>query len=186
VLLGRQDRVLYFADIIVATDGEPRYLHHSLKLPLSASMTWQPEFETRDGVLTGRKARAAVLPLSLHEWRSDPRGGSLAVDYGQLTLTQETKGRGLCSPLFFDLDRKRNQQERTWRQLTVAEWMEILPRDAAAAYRAQSGQEQWLFYRSLGPCGNRTFMGQNTAAEFSAGRFLATGKYKEWIEIEPV
>jgi hypothetical protein len=64
--------------------------------------------------------------------------------------------------------------------------MEVLPHDSAVGYRAQSGNDQWLFYRSLGPAGNRTFLGQNIAGEFSAGRFLTSGKYKEWIEVEAV
>jgi hypothetical protein len=64
--------------------------------------------------------------------------------------------------------------------------MEMLPTDLAVSFRAQSGDNQWLFYRSLGPTGNRTFLGQNVSGEFSAGRFLASGKYKEWIEVEAV
>jgi hypothetical protein len=156
-------------------------------MPLGADICWQPEFETRDGLLVGGKARVAVLPMALPalpEWRSDPRCGSLAVDSHDLTLTQEAHGRAMCCPLFFDLDRKRSEYERTWRQLTVAEGMEILPRDIAVGYRAQSGDNQWLFYRSLGPCGNRTVLGQNIAGEFTAGPFFDTGKYKEWVEIE--
>jgi hypothetical protein len=64
--------------------------------------------------------------------------------------------------------------------------MEIVPNDVAVGYRAQFGDDQWLFYRSLGPLGNRTLLGHNIAGEFCAGRFLDTGKFKEWIEIEPV
>jgi hypothetical protein len=184
LLLGREDRVLYLADLVVASDGTPRQLHHTMSLPLDAAVAWQPEFETRDGVIAGRKMRAAVMPMALGEWRSDPRGGSLYAENGQLVLSQEAHGKGLCSPLFFDLDRKRSKEQRTWRQLTVAEWMEILPRDVAVGYRSQSGADQWLFYRSLGQCGNRTVLGQNIAGEFTAGRFLETGKYKEWVEIE--
>ena len=45
---------------------------------------------------------------------------------------------------------------------------------------------QWLFYRSLGPAGNRTVLGQNIAGEFTAGRFPSSGKFKQWIEIEAV
>jgi len=186
LLLGGTDEVLYLSDVLVAADAAPRRLRHSLSLPLDPRVTWQPECETRDGILSGGKSRAAVLPLSLHEWRSDPRGGSLYVERDRLTLTQQAEGRGLCCPVFFDFNRKRANQERTWRQLTVAEWMEVLPHDLAVGYRAQSGNDQWLFYRSLGPTGNRTFLGQNTAGEFSAGRFLASGKYKEWIAIEAV
>jgi hypothetical protein len=186
LLLGREDRVLYLSDIVVAADQLPRKLKHSISLPLGVAAEWVPEPETRDGVLFGRKLRAAVLPLALGEWRSDPRGGSLEEENGQLRLAQESRGRALCCPLFFDLDRKRAKLECTWRQLTVGESMEVVPADAAVGFRVQSGCEQWLFYRSLGPAGNRTVLGQNVAGEFSAGRFLDSGKYKEWIEIEPV
>jgi hypothetical protein len=186
ILFAPRDRCLYLADIVTATDGQPHRLHHSMRLPTPAQVAWNPEFETRDGTLTSGKTRAAVLPLSLGEWRSDPRGGSLTLDEGHLVLTQEVAGRSMCCALFIDLDKVRSEEQRTWRHLTVAEWMEILPRDVAVAFRAQSGDDQWLFYRSLGPTGNRSFMGQNTAGEFSAGRFLSTGKYKEWIEVESV
>ena len=39
------------------------------------------------------------------------------------------------------------------------------------------------FHRSLAPVGNRTLLGHNIAGEFCAGRFLDTGKFKQWIEI---
>ena len=45
-------------------------------------VTWQPEADTRDGVLVDRKPRTAVLPLALSEWRSDPRGGTLSAKTG--------------------------------------------------------------------------------------------------------
>ena len=186
VLFGRTDAVLYLADIVISSDRTPRELKHSLKLPLGDKDAWHPELETRDGLVLGHRARAAVLPLALKEWRSDPRGGTLAQEDGCLTLTQQATGRALCCPLFFDLDRKRTKKQRTWRQLTVAESLDVIPRDAAVGFRAQSGREQWIFYRSLGPAGNRTVLGQNIAGEFSAGPFLETGKYKEWIEIEAV
>ena len=88
--------------------------------------------------------------------------------------------------MLIDLKRRRSKKPRTWRQLTVGEKMEVMPPDVAVGYRAQSGDDQWLFYRSLGPAGNRTLLGHNIAGEFSAGRFLSTGKFKEWIEIEAV
>ncbi len=123
------------------------------------------------------------MPLALREWRADPRSGSLAVSDNRLVLTQEANGRAICCPLFVDLKNKRSAKERTWRQLTVGENMEILPADVAVGYRAQSGDDQWLVYRSLGPAGNRTLLGHNVAGEFCAGRFV-DGKFKEWIEIE--
>jgi hypothetical protein len=185
ILFGRADRVLYLADILRPADGTLRQFQHSISLPLGPGIAWTPELETRDGVLAGHKAQAAVLPLSLREWRADSRGGTLAERDGHVILSQQTDGRALCSALLIDLDRKRSQTDRTWRQLTVAEWMEIISSDIAVGFRAQSGDDQWLFYRSIGPAGNRSVLGHNVAGEFCAGR-LVEGKFKEWIEIEPV
>jgi hypothetical protein len=185
LLLSRNDEALYLADIIVSTSDEPRHITHSLKLPLGEHVVWQPEAETRDGVLHAGKLRAAVLPLALPEWRVDPRGGTLIEEDRKLVLTHESTGRAMCSALFFDLKPTRAKKERTWRQLTVAEWMAVLPRDVAVGFRAQSGRAQWLIYRSLGPAGNRTVLGHNIASEFCAGRFRS-GKFEEWLEIEAV
>jgi hypothetical protein len=146
---------------------------------------WKPEAETRDGILAGVRTRAAIMPLSLPEWRVDPRGGSLTEQNGQLTLTQQSSGRAMCCALFIDLDDKRSAQQRTWRQLTVGDMLEVVPPDVAVGYRIQSGDDQWLTYRSLGQPGNRTLLGHNIAGEFCAGRFVR-GKFKEWIEIEAV
>ena len=186
LVFGRQDRVLYVADMIISRDNPSRTIQHVVSLPLAPNTHWKPEAETRDGVLTNLDVKSAVTPLALSEWRSDPRGGTLDEQSGRLVLTLESSGAAVCCPLLFDLDPDRSTEQRTWRQLTVGEDQEIVPRDRAVAYRAQSGKDQWVFYRSLGPVGNRTFLGQNIAGEFSAGRFSATGKYKEWIEIEAV
>jgi hypothetical protein len=186
MLLGRRDTVLYLADIVVAADRSTRHIQHTLKLPLDDHDSWRPELETRDGLLIGHRARIAVLPLGLREWRVDPRGGELVDERGYLTLTQQAHGRALCCPLLLDLDRKRSNKERTWRQLTIGESLEVVPPDTAVGFRAQSERDQWIFYRSLGPAGNRTVLGQNIAGEFSAGALRSTGKYKEWIEVEAV
>jgi hypothetical protein len=186
LLFGRQDRILYLADMIISSDRAAHSIRHAVALPLVENTLWRPETETRDGMLCCQGARAAVLPLALHEWRCDPRGGTLENHDGRLVLTQETSGAALCCPLLLDLNPIRAKASRTWRQLTVGENLEVVPRDVAASFRVQSGDDQWLFYRSLGPVGNRTFLGQNTAGEFSAGRFFSTGEYKEWIEIDAV
>ncbi|MCC7473938.1 MAG: hypothetical protein IT425_00960 [Pirellulales bacterium] len=186
ILFGREDRVFYLADIVISspTEEAPPALQHASSLPLAAGVRWMGEAETRDGMFIGRKTQAAVLPLSLREWRADPRSGSLEVIDGQLTLSQLATGRAMCCAWFLDLNRSRSANERTWRQLTVAEALEVVPSELAVGYRAQSGNDQWLIYRSLGTPGNRSVLGHNVAGEFSAGRFLPTGKVKEWIEIE--
>jgi hypothetical protein len=186
LLLARDDQVLFLADVVISIDGTPRRITHTSYLPLDNDVQWQAESETRDGLLRASQHHAAVLPLALPEWRTDPRGGSLVEASGRLALTHEAHGRALYCPLLIDLKNGRAQRERTWRQLTVAESMEVLPRDIAVGFRAQCGRHQWLFYRSIGTPGNRTVLGQNIAGEFCAGRFRTTGKLDEWIEIEPV
>jgi hypothetical protein len=184
ILLAKRDAVLFLTDVLLSTSDAPRSLRHSLHLPWGRDVTWQPETETRDGHLVDRKPRAAVLPLALSEWRADPRGGNLVGQQGRLTLTQESTGHALYCPLLIDLKPGRAKQDRTWRQLTVAESMAVVPRDVAVGFRAQSGDDQWIIYRSLGPAANRTVMGQNISGEFAAGRFPASGQIKAWIETE--
>jgi hypothetical protein len=186
IVFGRADRVLYLAEMLIDDDAAPRRLQFSSQLPLAHGATWNAESETRDGTIIATGKRAAVMPLGLREWRSDPRSGAIYSENGQLTLTQETRGRAICCPLLIDLDSARSTKERTWRQLTVGENLEIIPPDVAVGYRAQSGDDQWLFYRSLGAPGNRTLLGHNCAGEFCAGRFRSDGKFKEWLEIEAV
>ncbi len=55
IVFGREDRILYLADIILANDGEPRRLQHSIALPLAGGVQWNAEADTRDGVLTAAK-----------------------------------------------------------------------------------------------------------------------------------
>src|SRR5262249_25723772 len=43
ILFGREDRVLYFADIVFDLDRQPRNLQHSLRFPLANSIVWKPE-----------------------------------------------------------------------------------------------------------------------------------------------
>ena len=51
--------------------------------------------------------------------------------------------------------------------------------------RVASAGRYHLLYRSQGPRGNRTFLGQNTSSEFVAGRFLANkGEIRELVEVE--
>jgi hypothetical protein len=184
ILLAKKDAILFLTDVMLATEHAPSALRHSFHLPWGRDVTWQPEAETRDGVLVDRKPRVAVLPLALSEWRSDPRSGTLVGEQGRLTLTQEVTGSALYCPLLIDLDPKRSRKERTWRQLTVAESLSVVSRDVAVGFRAQSGPDQWIVYRSLVPAGNRTVMGQNISGEFAAGRFPPSGEIKSWIETE--
>lgn len=184
IVLSKRDNVLLVADVVSAKDRSEHKLRHSFSLPLARRAAWIPETETRDGVVLAGKQRTAVLPLGLNEWRCDPRGGTLSSENGQLTLAEATSGRSLYCGLLFDLDPRRSKKCRTWRRLTVSEALAVVPRDAAVGFRAQSGADQWLVYRSLGPAANRAVLGQNISSEFYAGRFKTEdGLVQKWIEI---
>ncbi len=140
LLLARDDEVLYLADIVVSASGQPRNIKHSLCLPLDERAVWQPEGDTRDGELLLASCERPCCRWPCRNGASIRAAGRSRLKTADLVLTQESTGRAMCCPLFFDLKPSRAKKERTWRQLTVAEWMEVLPRDVAVGYRAQSGR----------------------------------------------
>ena len=183
ILLARDEQLLLVADNIHDSGGG--LISHRLRLPLDKSVEFRPEEETREGFLVADKTVARVLPLALPEWRIDNRIGELADISGHLQLEQQRLGNHLSCPLLIDLKRSRAAKPCTWRQLTVAQSLEVQPHDVAVGYRAQCGKDQWLFYRSLAEKANRTVLGQNLSSEFLAGRFLAPeGEVDELLEIE--
>lgn len=185
LLLARQELFLYLADYCSGTPGGERQLTYSGRLPLASAVDFAGERETRDGLLVAGDSAWRVLPLALAEWRADPRGGELAAIDGQLAWSVERTGTAAIAPLLIDLRSKRSRKECTWRQLTVAQGLEIQPPDVAVGYRAQSGADQWMFYRSIAERANRTLLGQNTASEFFAACFDPdTGLAEELVEIE--
>lgn len=184
-LLARQEMFLFVADYCTGAPRGPRELTYSASLPLVDGVEFAGERETRDGLLVAGDAAWRVLPLGLAEWRSEPRGGELAAVDGRLAWSASRSGVSITSPLLIDLQSKRSRKQCTWRQLTIAEALEIQTPDAAVGYRAQSGKDQWLFYRSLAERANRTLLGQNTASEFFAAVFDPdAGSVEELVEIE--
>lgn len=183
IVLGRRDGLLLLVDHL--RNSATAVLQHAWQLPLSQNVAFCGENETRDALLIDGKPLARLLPLALPEWRIDPRGGELLSNKGMLQLSQQATAKSLASPLFIDLRENRTAKPSTWRQLTVAEWLVLQPTDVAVAYRVQCGKQQWVYYRSQGPVGNRTFLGQNTSSECVIARFLSeTGELEELIEIE--
>ncbi len=183
LLLGREDRFLFIADAVLG--NRPGRIKYKSSLPLVDGVQFRPAKETCEGRLHGRRHLATVLPLALPEWRLPAHGGSLEQTDEGLVLKQEVDGFRLFAPLFVDLKPARSKKRLTWRHLTVAQNLEIVSTDEAVGYRVQIGSEQWLFYRSLGPTGNRTLLGQNYSGEFIAARFPATGgEAEKLIEIE--
>lgn len=187
ILLAREDLFLLLVDNVLDTRGGR--LEHTSRLPLDAAIAFQPEMETREGLLTAKKTVARVLPIALPEWRADRRVGELTCEEDHLQQhlqwTQQTTGRNLACPLFIDLNARRATKQCTWRQLTVAQSLEIQPAEIAVGYRVQCAKEQWLIYRSLVPSANRTLLGYNLSSECLVARFLApSGEVDELLEIE--
>lgn len=183
ILLARRDGFLYLCDNFYG--GGEATLEHTWQLPLGNAVLFCGEGETRDALLVDGKPLARVMPLALPEWRIDPRVGELTAEGNSLRLTQKVIGRSVACPLFIDLRSKRSTEASTWRQLTVAQALAIQTTDVAVSYRVQAGPDQWVFYRSQGQRGNRTFMGQNTSSECYIARFAAPdGEVEELMEIE--
>ncbi len=183
ILLARRDGFLLIADHVQGAKSAG--LEHALQLPLGPGLLFCGEGETRDALLVDGEPRARLMPLALPEWRIDPRVGELSYTGGYVRLVERAAAKTLACPLFVDLRPERAARQSTWRQLTVAEGLQIQPADVAVSYRVQSGDDQWVYYRSQGPRGNRTFMGQNTSSECVVARFKApSGKVDSLLEIE--
>ena len=185
ILLAREELFLLLSDNVIEYGWRQ-------DLPSLISCQWKkgsisrPEKETREGLLVAGKPIARVLPLALPEWRIDPRVGSACCFGRSFTiLEQEREGKNISCPLLIDLKKSRTAKPCTWRQLTVAQSLEIQPHDVAVGYRAQCGKQQWLYYRSLAEQANRTVLGQNLSLECLVARFLAPeGEIDELLEIE--
>jgi hypothetical protein len=183
ILLALRDEFLLVVDHLHS--AEPGELQHAWQAPLGPGLLFCGEGETRDALLVDGEPLARLMPLALPEWRIDPRVGELSYAVGAVRLAERGSGRALACPLFVDLSADRSAQQSTWRQLTVAEHLEIQPPDAAVSYRIQSGEDQWVYYRSQDRRGNRTFLGQNTSSECYIARFKApNGEVRELLEIE--
>jgi hypothetical protein len=183
ILLARRDAFLLLVDHL--QNPASALIDLTMQLPLAAELQWQGEEETRDAVLSAGKPVARLLPLAMPEWRVDPRVGELTHADGAVRLAARTAARAIACPLFIDLDRRRAAKPCTWRLLTVAESLEIVPPDVAVAYRIQCGRDQWVYYRAQSASGNRTFIGQNTSHECVIARFRApSGEIEELLEIE--
>lgn len=181
VMVVRDDRCVMIADAVLTKDPfdgdrESAVIRCVTRFPLDPAMRTRAEAETREIFLADRKRRAMVLPLAAGEWRVGPTDARLDVapDH-HLVLTTNGRG-GMFSPLWMDFQSRRFSRKRTWRILTVAEQLDILPRGHAAAFRVQVGSEHWVVYRSLKPSSAggfmpRSFLGKHVLADFFAARF---------------
>ncbi|MCY2975222.1 MAG: hypothetical protein NTW52_11220 [Planctomycetota bacterium] len=147
----------------------------------------EAELHHRDSTTTGTGdgRHALVLPLALPEWRRSPSIGKLEPKAGQLVLSQESLGNRLMCPMVIVPRKPSKNQPYTWRHLTVAEDLQIQPREIAQAYRVQVGKDQMVFYRSLAKTIRRSAMGLHMNSEFYAARFdPSDGEFEPIVEID--
>jgi hypothetical protein len=182
IALAHEDGFLLVADSVLG--GRPLSLEYRSRLPIGEGVRFEPAQESHEGVLVAPKRRALVLPLALPEWRSDRRPGLLAATQRGLELHQSSTAAAMFTPLFVDFEPRRNRRPFTWRQLTVAENLEILPSDIAVGYRVMVGDQQWLLYRSLAATGNRTLLGHNLISQLLIAQFGRDGEVESLVEIE--
>ena len=180
--MARDDGFLLAADCVLAPEGAK--LAYQATMPLAAGARFEPERDSHEGWLGGENRRALVMPLALPEWRALSGPGELQKIENRIHLSMQTDAHRLYAPLWFDLDRRRAARRFTWRRLTVAEQLEVLPRDVCAGYRVASGNEQWLVYRSLAPVGNRTLLGHNLVSETLVARFDNNGEVETLVEVD--
>jgi len=184
IMVVRDDRCVMLSDAVVPTRHFSNVAQDQLpsvrcltRVPLAAGISVETDEETRELFLGDKKRRALAVPLAASEWRIASTHSRLEVsDDRHLILT--TTGRGaIYSPLWLDFQPRRFRRKRTWRQLTVADRLQILPRNVASAFRMQIGSEHWVVYRGLTSTREstgvtpRSFLGKHMVAEFFAARF---------------
>ncbi len=180
-----RDRIVVRADAVTTPAGvaAPADLRYRGLVPLAGSLEGDAAADTREIVVFDTATRFMALPLALPEWRAAGRGGLESSEAG-LMLSQEGMGGRLYAPLWLDCDASRVGRPLTWRQLTVADTRINLPPHQATGYRVQSGDEQWLLYRSLDAPRNRTLLGCNVSCEFLLGRIKKSGEVARTLEIQ--
>ena len=188
VMLMRDEGIVYFADALIAEKADDWSVQSIWTAPNDIHL--KSEAKTTEGKLvrTGSEEQTAalLLPVGMPEWRRSPSHAKMGFNGSTLFLQCETQSKNLYSPLVMSLRGNQQTQAFTWRQLTIAEELQIQPRDIAEAYRVQINRDQWVFYRSLTPCTRRTVMGLHLNTEFYAGRFSRSdGEFEPIVEVNP-
>lgn len=191
VMLMREEGIVYFADALIAESEGEWTIKSTWNMADGVQLHAEPK--TNECKLlrmqsdeTSAKPAALLLPVAMPEWRRSPTGAHLSGKGQQVLLQSTVQGKSMYSPLVVALRGNQKTNAYTWRQLTVAEDLQIQSRDKAEAYRVQINKDQWVFYRSLTPCIRRTVMGLHLNTEFYAARFCsADGQYEALIEVNP-
>ena len=188
VYLTRKDSLAYLADAVIGpetAESKQPAIEYEMTLPIDKDLRVQEADETRELLLCRKsKGVAMLLPLAQSEWSAAPSPASLTSANDGLRHRVATNAARLYVPLLIDMDRRRIKKPLTWRQLTVAQKLEIQDEQTAVGYRVEVGPQQFLIYRSLASRENRSLLGQNVICEFLFGRFGRDGEVTELVEIE--
>ena len=198
ILQLREDRAMLLADaVLVAKDAAQQdaaqqdaarqqgRIHYSSRLPLTNDFTAVEEQDTRELHLTNKRSKVLAIPLAAGEWKIGPSNATLRCSEDHHLVSSCTGTGRLYCPLWLDFTPRRFRRKRTWRQLTVADQLNIVPPSEAVAYRIQQGSEQWVVYRSLDGSICRTFLGKHLLADFFCSRFHPSdGDQEELITVD--
>ena len=173
LLFGRDDRILVFCRHRLLRRMARRdsfNIRSACRLRTAYAGIPKPILATASSPAT--KLRAAVMPLALARMAGRPARRIARRKRRPTACSRKNQRRGALLPAVHR-PRPQTLDQRTHLAATHRRRnLEIVPDDVAVGYRAQSGDDQWLIYRSLGTPGNRTLLGHNIAGEFCAGRFL--------------
>jgi hypothetical protein len=142
------------------------------RLPLAPGVDVIEDAETRELLLSdGKKPRAMLMPLAANEWKLGPSTCQVFLSEDEHLVVTTIGSGAIYSPIWLDFQTHRFNRKRTWRQLTVAQDLAIVPRHVASAFRVQVGSEHWVLYRSMLSRGPLSMMGKHLIADFFAARF---------------
>lgn len=197
IMLMREEGLIAMADAIIADPKsntphewtirstwqlEPNIEFFPEKKSTEATLRWSDA----DSFSSIPDASALLLPIALPEWKRASQHGALHWFNDRLVLEQKSNQPRTYNPLVVALKDVRKSPPFTWRHLSVAQDLALVPKDSAQAFRIQIAQDQWVLYRSLTPCTRRTVMGLHLNTEFYAARFEANdGSYEPLIEVNP-
>ena len=184
MMLFHEDHMVMLADALLG--DRPGNWSLQSSVPLGAGIRYEEAAATREGwLVTPSGSRCVVLPLAQPEWRKQLCNMKMLVESDSLVMRAATTAQRLYSPVLISLKPAHAEKPLTWRQLTVAEDLTIVPASVAVAYRVQIAKEQWLIYRTLDEPVRRTALGMHTIYDFFAGRFDGdTGDVDILVEVE--
>ena len=184
MMLFHEDHMVMLADALLGDRVGNWSLQSSL--PLASGITYQEAEATREAwLVTPKGGRCVLMPLAQPEWRKQLSNLKTTFENNNLVMRAATSAARLYSPVLISLKPSHADKPLTWRQLTVAEDLTIVPASVAVAYRVQIAKEQWLIYRTLEEATRRTALGMHTIYDFFAGRFDGdTGDVDILVEVE--